>query len=79
MYINITLILKPFNITYSTEVRSVLGGTGNQVGNRLGGLTTGLGNDSDVLSLGRVLFLTSLLQGNADTTSSGVDTNRLDE
>jgi hypothetical protein len=47
--------------TYSTEIGSVLGGTGNQVGDRLGGLATGLGNNNSVLGLSRVLLLTSLL------------------
>lgn len=69
----VSIIIPSRNIsfvnTYGTEIRSVLA-LGNQVGDRLGSLTTSLGNDNSVdRLLGRVL-LVGLAGGNADTTSS---------
>jgi hypothetical protein len=70
---NVSSLIKT---TYGTEVRSVLA-TSNQVSNRLGSLTTGLGNNN---SVGRLLgrsLLVGLTGSDADTTSSGEDSNSL--
>lgn len=63
--------------TYGTEVRSVLVTTSNQVSNRLGSLTTSLGNDNRVGRLLGGLLLVGLTGDNTDTTSSGEDGNSL--
>lgn len=55
--------------TYGTEIGSVLA-TSNQVGDRLGSLTTGLGNDNSVDRLLGGVLLVGLAGGNTDTTSS---------
>jgi hypothetical protein len=61
--------------TYRKKIGSVLV-TGNQVGHRLGGVATRLGNDSAVDRLGGRSHLLGVL-GHLDTTGSSLDTHGL--
>ena len=71
------LSIKYKSSTYLTEIRSVLVTTSNQVSNRLGSLTTSLGNDNRVDGLLGRVFVLGLTESDTDTTGSRENGNSL--